>query len=564
MDNQRLLLFVALSFVALLLWEAWEEDYGPKATTQVAAEAAPGVPEAPADRPEMSSDAPASTPEEVVPATAGASDAPAVTTAEPLPKGERIVVTTDQVRVVIDTHGGDIRELDLLTYPVSTEEPDKPFVLMKDRLPNLFVAQSGLLAAGGEGNAPDHYATYRAEKLEYSLAPGASELRVPLVWENEAGIKVVKTFIFRPGSHVIDIEHQVINATDQPWTGRQYRQLQRTRPDGSGQSAFIYTYTGGVVYSEEEKYEKIEFDDMAEQDLAREITGGWAAMIQHYFLGAIIPDQSERNLFYTKAPGDDRFVLGLVSPARTVAAGQSDTFTTRYYIGPKVQSVLEELAPGLELTVDYGVLTVIAKPLFWALELVHGVVGNWGWAILIITLMIKLIFYPLSAASYRSMANMRRLAPKIQQLKERYGDDRQRMSQAMMEIYKKEKINPLGGCLPMLVQIPVFIALYWVLLESVELRQAPFILWIQDLSVRDPYYILPLLMGISMFIQQKLNPPPPDPVQAKILMALPIVFTLFFAFFPAGLVLYWVANSVLSIAQQWYITRKIEAAGGSK
>ncbi|HGX92365.1 MAG TPA: membrane protein insertase YidC, partial [Candidatus Tenderia sp.] len=267
---------------------------------------------------------------------------------------------------------------------------------------------------------------------------------------------------------------------------------------------------------------------------------------------------------YTKSPGDDRYVLGLVSPAKTVESGQSDTFNTRFYVGPKLQSVLEELAPGLELTVDYGILTVIAKPVFWALEAIHSVVGNWGWAILGVTLLIKLIFFPLSAASYRSMANMRKFTPKIQQLKERYGDDKQRMSQAMMELYKKEKINPLGGCLPMLVQIPVFIALYWVLLESVEMRQAPFILWINDLSIRDPYYVLPLLMGISMFIQQKLNPAPPDPMQAKLLSALPFVFTLFFAFFPAGLVLYWVANSVLSIAQQWYITRKVEAAAANK
>jgi YidC/Oxa1 family membrane protein insertase len=299
---------------------------------------------------------------------------------------------------------------------------------------------------------------------------------------------------------------------------------------------------------------------MADSNLSREVNGGWLAMIQHYFLAAIIPAQDEQNHFYTKATADDRFVLGMYSPNKTVEVGQIDTFVTRIYTGPKTQAKLEELAEGLELTVDYGFLTVISKPLFWTLEVIHGVVANWGWAIIIVTLCIKLIFYPLSAASYRSMANMRRLAPKMKQLKERYGDDRQRMSKAMMDLYKTEKINPMGGCLPMLVQIPVFIALYWVLLESVELRQAPFIFWITDLSIKDPYYVLPLIMGLGMFVQQKLNPPPPDPVQAKIMMALPVVFTLFFAFFPAGLVLYWVANSLLSIAQQWYITRKIDRA----
>ncbi len=554
MDNQRLFLFVALSIVLLLMWEAWQEDTAQK--NSVTTEAAAQRLDSPKDVPTT----PAANQVEAAQEAAGQiSDAPARTGLEPLAIGQRIRIYTDTIDVQIDTHGGDIREVDLLKYPISVDQPDKPTELMRDRLPNLFVAQTGLLA-GSDAKAPNHYAIFTAKQSEYRMSPGQKELRVPLEWDNGNGIKVIKTFIFHSDSHVIDIEQKIINESDEEWSGRQYRQLQRSRPDGSNQSALIYTYTGGVISSEEKKYEKIDFDDMAEQNLSRDIKGGWAAFIQHYFLGAIIPEQEETNHFYSKAVGDDRFVLGLISPSKTVAPGSSDSFSTRFYVGPKTQSVLEELAPELERVVDYGVLTIIAKPLFWALELVHGVLGNWGWAILVVTLLIKIAFFPLSAASYRSMANMRKLAPKIQQLKERYGDDRQRMSQAMMDIYKKEKINPLGGCLPMLVQIPVFIALYWVLLESVELRQAPFILWIKDLSIRDPYYILPLLMGVSMYIQQKLNPPPPDPVQAKILMALPIVFTLFFAFFPAGLVLYWVANSVLSISQQWYITRKIEAA----
>lgn len=553
MDNQRLILFFALAFVLFLTWEAWQADYGPQPVAEAPASDSAGVPEAPKD-------VPLAQPQ---PDAASRADTPAApdTGMEATPTSRRIHVRTDTFDIEIDTRGGDIREADLLQYPVSTKQPDEPFRLLKDTLPNLFVAQTGLLA---NTSAPDHYAEFRAQQSDYELKPGQDELRVPLVWQDDSGIKVTKTLVFYRGSHVIDVEQTVENGSAEPWQGRQYRQLQRSRPDGSGESAFIYTYTGGVIYSEEEKYEKIDFDDMAEQNLSRDINGGWAAMIQHYFLAAIIPPAEQNNHFYTKAPGDERFVLGLVSPSQTVAPGERASFTTRFFVGPKEQDVLVDLAEGLDLTVDYGMLTVIAKPLFWVLDWFHGLFGNWGWAIIMVTLIIKLIFYPLSAASYRSMANMRKFAPKIQQLKERYGDDRQRMSQAMMELYKKEKINPLGGCLPMLVQIPVFIALYWVLLESVELRQAPFILWINDLSIRDPYYVLPLLMGVSMFVQQKLNPPPPDPVQAKVMMALPIIFTLFFAFFPAGLVLYWLANSVLSVAQQWYITAKIENAAGNK
>ncbi len=550
MDNQRLILFFGLVLVSFLMWEAWTQDYAPKpATISANKTVTPQMPAAPGDVPATQRSAL----NELAPRIASESEAVAADVAS----SQRIRVKTDTLEIVIESRGGDIREVDLLKYPAASSEPGNPFQLMKDTLPNLFVAQSGLLSTA---EAPDHYALFSAEKSEYLLAEGQNELRVPLVWQGDNGIKVTKTLVFSRGNHFVDIEQRVENGSAEPWSGSQYRQLQRSLPDGSNSSFFIHTYTGGVIYSEAEKYEKIDFDDMATADLNREITGGWAAMIQHYFLAGFIPAQDEINKFYTKVASADRYVIGLVSPVKVVQPGQSDSFSSRLYVGPKEQETLADLAPGLELTVDYGMLTVIAKPLFWVMNWFHGLVGNWGWAILMVTLVIKLIFFPLSAASYRSMANMRKFAPKMQQLKERYGDDRQRMSQAMMELYKKEKINPLGGCLPMIVQIPVFIALYWVLLESVELRQAPFILWVQDLSIKDPYYILPLLMGVSMFIQQKLNPAPPDPIQAKVMMALPIIFTLFFAFFPAGLVLYWLANSVLSVAQQWYITAKIDKA----
>jgi len=554
MDNQRLILFLALSFILYLAWEAWQEDYvtKPVVTSSSSEMTAPATPAF-----EVASDVPGA-PQAQLDASVKA-DTPEAPDAgiEASAMSQRVHVVTDTLDVIIDTRGGDIRQADLLNYPITSDMPDEPFRLMRESLPNLFVAQSGLLS---NNNAPDHYAIFNAEKTSYELQAGQNELRIPLTWQDDSGIKVTKTLIFHRGQHVIDVEQKIENGSATEWQGRQYRQLQRSRPDGSGESAFIYTYTGGVVYSEEEHYEKIDFDDMEEANLSRDINGGWAAIIQHYFLGAIIPPKDETNHFYTKAVGDDRFVLGLVSPSKTVNAGQIDTFTTRLYVGPKEQAVLEKLGDHLDLTVDYGMLSVIAKPMFWLLDWFNNMFGNWGWAILMVTLIIKAIFYPLSAASYRSMANMRKFAPKMQQLKERYGDDRQKMSQAMMELYKKEKINPLGGCLPMMVQIPVFIALYWVLLESVELRQAPFIFWITDLSIKDPYYVLPLLMGVSMYIQQKLNPAPPDPVQAKVMMALPVIFTLFFAFFPAGLVLYWFANSALSVAQQWYITAKIEKA----
>lgn len=560
MDNLRLVLFLGLSFVFLLMWDAWQQDFGaptPQATNTATAPAVPAVPTAPS-----AMDVPAQT--DVPMATTAVPAAPSAAPTALAPKassGQRVRVRTDMFELEFDTTGADLRLAKLLRYPQKADQPDKPFMLLSDKQQPFFVAQSGLLSPNG---APDHYATFSIPQTEYTLDDGADALRVPFTWTSPDGIKVTKTYVLRRGSHVIELEQRVENGSPTPWTGREYRQLQRSSHAAQGESSMIYTYTGGVIYSPDQKYEKIDFDDIKDGDLGREITAGWASMIQHYFLGAWIPKKDQPNFYYTKNPAEDRYVLGMVSPELIAAPGQGATFSTQLYLGPKEQDVLEDLAEGLELTVDYGWLTVIAKPLFWLLRFIHDLVHNWGVAILLLTLLIKLAFYKLSEASYRSMAHMRRVQPKLVALKERYGDDRQRMSQAMMELYKKEKINPFGGCLPILVQIPVFIALYWVLLESVELRQAPFVLWIKDLSTKDPYYILPLLMGVSMFVQQKLNPPPPDPVQAKVLMALPFIFTAFFAFFPAGLVLYWLANSVLSIAQQWYIMRRMDKLAEAK
>jgi len=550
MDNQRLFLFVALSFVVLLLWQAWVEDYAP--APRIADESGVTAPAGEPAQKQGSAD---------IPATAPSGSAPemSVPDTEVLAPGSSVEVVTDLFRVDISTTGGDLRQADLLQYPATTEPGSPPFRLLNDSLPNLFVIQSGLRSS--TGTEPTHHISYSSGKNRYTMPEAANTLQVPLSWRSPEGVEVIKRFTFHRGSYVVDVEHEVRNNSTSEWSGRQYRQLQRTQVAETGQSTFIYTYMGGVIYSPEEKYEKIKFEDMLKQDLDRTITDGWAAMLQHYFLGALIPEAGSPERYYTKTLSNTRYVIGMISPPGSVAAGETGTFSTRMYIGPKLQDEMREVATGLELTVDYGLLTVLAQPLFWLLKAMHKLVENWGWAIVLVTVIIKLAFYKLSETSYRSMASMRKLAPRLQSLKERYGDDRQKLNQAMMELYKKEKINPLGGCLPILVQIPVFIALYWVLLESVELRQAPFMLWITDMSSPDPFYVLPLLMGATMLIQQKLNPAPLDPIQAKVMMVLPVVFTVFFAFFPSGLVLYWVVNNTLSIAQQWVITRRIERGG---
>jgi len=556
MDNQRLFLFVGLSFVMLLLWQAWMEDYGPVPPAEAPVVETGQRADIPAGMPTDSltdsSDLPS------VSADTAARDSVLPETAL-LEMAQYIDVETDLFHIRIDTTGGDLRQADLLAYPETMEPDSPPFRLLNDSLPNLFVVQSGLRAS--VGTEPTHHVVYTPEQTSYRMAESADELVVPMTWRSPEGVEVVKRYVFHRGSYVIDLQHEVHNRSGVDWHGRQYRQLQRTQVAETGQSTFIYTYMGGVIYSPEEKYEKIKFDDMAEENLDRTITDGWAAMLQHYFLGALIPAQGEADRYYTNTLSNARYVIGMIAPNRVVADGSSALYETRLFIGPKLQDKMKAAAPGLELTVDYGLLTVLAQPVFWLLKNIHKLVGNWGWSIIFVTMLIKLAFYKLSETSYKSMANMRKLAPRMKSLKERYGDDRQKLNQAMMEMYKKEKINPLGGCLPIVVQIPVFISLYWVLLESVELRQAPFMLWITDMSSPDPYYILPLLMGVTMLIQQKLNPAPMDPIQAKVMMILPVVFTVFFAFFPSGLVLYWVVNNTLSIAQQWVITRRVERGG---
>lgn len=557
MDNLRLILIFSLAFVLLLLWQAWNQDYGPKQPADTVSPGSQPLP-APGETPIPKTQG------EVPTAPAVAEDYATSKTELPIERDtdqgrSKIEVVTDLYRMEIDTRGGTIRRLFLNDYPVTLDNPEDKFQLMRPTMPDLFMAQSGLF--GNEADlAPSHEAIYQTEKQAFTLEDGTDTLSVDLVW-HKAEIKVTKRFIFTRGTYLFQVQHILENGSDKHWTGREYRQLMRSEPgEKSGGSQFIYTYTGGAIYSPTEKYEKISFGDMEDGKLERDVTDGWIAMLQHYFLAAWIPPRKEQQRFYTNVYPGGRYALGAYSPPVTIPAGATHTFSTGFVAGPKLQDELEEMATGLDLSVDYGWLTILSKPIFWLLKRIHGFLGNWGWSIILLTMLIKLAFYKLSETSYKSMANMRKMTPRIKALRDRYGDDKTRLNQAMMDFYKKEKINPLGGCLPILVQIPVFIALYWVLLESVELRQAPFIFWLNDLSIKDPFYVLPLIMGISMFIQQKLNPAPPDPMQAKIMMSLPFVFTIFFAFFPAGLVLYWVVNNILSITQQWYITRKIEQA----
>ncbi len=542
MDNIRLVLFVALTAILFLLWQAWRHDYGPVS--------APPVPAA------ASTSKPALEPSHDLPIPPVAAPAAASTPPEAFNTLERIHVSTDLLRAELDTQGGDLRRLFLLHYPVAVDKPKEPFELFADTPPRIFIAQSGLLSSA---QAPTHHAVFSATRDHYVLAPGQDVLDVPLTWKAATGLTVTKTYIFHRNSYLIDVRYDVENATGEPWTGRLYGQFQRTPP--ASKSRFARTYTGGVLHSKEKRYEKIDFARMKKEPVQNDAVGGWAAMIQHYFGAAWIPDQQATNHYYAKALDADRYAIGVVTPPVAIAPASRGTLDLTLYAGPAEQQRLAKAAPGLQLLVDYGYLTIIAEPLYWLLRHIHAIVGNWGWAIVLLTVLIKLAFFQLSATSYKSMANMRRVQPRLAALKERYGDDKTRLNQAMMEFYKQEKINPLGGCLPIVVQIPVFIALYWVLLETVELRQSGFIFWIKDLSTYDPYFVLPILMGISMLIQQRLNPAPMDPIQQKVMMVLPVVFTVFFLFFPSGLVLYWFVNNTLSITQQWIITRRLEKIG---
>jgi YidC/Oxa1 family membrane protein insertase len=532
MDTQRLILFFVFSFSLLMLWEAWQKEHRP---------AVPAAPTSPLSAPAPSAPA----------AATGAGVVPAVNAPQ---SGQRVRVRTDTMAAEIDTQGGDLVYLELLQHK-DTLDGSKNLVLLGPE--HRYAAQSGLT-----GGLPFHRTLFTTTELEPTLAPGKDNLEVRLEASTPDGVKVTKILTFHRAGYQIDITEEIRNATALPISTFAYFQLTRDGKSPPGDPRMAQTYTGAALYTEQDKFQKVAFSDIDKGKLSSKKSGdGWIAIVQHYFVAALLPPDKVQRDFYASRLAEEFYSVGVKIPVGPIAPGATESVSVALYAGPQDQDQLKAIAPGLELVVGYDWLRVIAVPLFWVLKVFHGWMGNWGLAIILLTVVIKLIFFPLSAASYRSMAKMKLVTPRLMKLREQYADDKTKLNQAMMDLYKTEKINPLGGCLPILVQIPVFIALYWVLFESVELRNAPFYFWIKDLSAPDPWYVLPTLMMASMIVQTKLNPTPPDPVQAKVMMIMPFAFGVMFYFFPSGLVLYWLVNNILSILQQWQITRMI---GGEK
>jgi YidC/Oxa1 family membrane protein insertase len=553
MDIKRTILIVALAIVSYVMVLKWNQDYGQAAlpTQNVAANtntsALPDTP--PGTAASANADVPSATGEVAAPA-----ETPVVASKD------LIQVKTDVLSLEIDPVGGDVVQLRLPLYPRRQDHPDVPFQLFDNGGERTFLAQSGLTGANGPDARSTGRPVYVSAQKSYQLVDGQNDLVVDLKF-SDAGVNYIKRFTFKRGLYDLTVSYLIDNQSAQPWNGNLFAQLKRdaSSDPSSSTATGTATYLGAAMWTASEPYKKVSMKDIDKGSVKETVQGGWVAWLQHYFVTAWIPNHGDSNTVTTRKDSQGNYIIGFTGPALNIAPGAKVETNTTLYAGPKSQAVLKELSPGLELTVDYGILWFIAQPIFWLLQHIHSIVGNWGWSIIFLTMLIKGLFFPLSAASYRSMARMRAVAPKLAILKEQHGDDRQKLSQSMMELYKKEKINPLGGCLPILVQMPVFLSLYWVLLESVEMRQAPWLLWITDLSIKDPFFILPIIMGATMFIQQRLNPTPPDPMQAKVMKLMPIIFTFFFLWFPAGLVLYWVVNNTLSITQQWYITRGIEA-----
>ncbi|MAD58790.1 MAG: membrane protein insertase YidC [Flammeovirgaceae bacterium] len=545
--SNRFLLYIAFTLVLFMIWQQWKIEQNPPGQNQNTSVKEESLFEE-QDLPEVAAAEPNTkkTQDKNIGLSKDLSNA----------NGDEIVISNDDIEIIVDTLGGTIKEAKLLKY-FKTTDPDSKNIKLLDYQNDFYIAQSGLLHDKNSNNkneeklAPNHYDLFKVKSKNNDS--------ITLEWTNpNQDITVLKKIYLNNAGYEINIENTIINKSKKAWAGRQYRQIRR-KSAGEGRSWVTPTFTGGAYY--DGTYNKISYSEISEKKPKFNVQSGWVAMMEHYFVSAWFFPKDENNLFYTKEIylDDSRrdYIIGARSEAVLAQPSESVKLKSNLYVGPKLQKELEKLADGLELTIDYGVLTFISKPLFWLLDKIYSFIGNWGWAIILLTLLIKLAFYKLSETSYKSMAKMKQFSPKIQSIRERYGSDRQKMNQAMMDMYRQEKINPLGGCWPILIQIPVFIALYWVLLESVELRQADFIFWLNDLSAKDPYYVLPLIMGASMYFQQKLNPTPPDPMQAKVMQMLPIIFTAFFAFFPSGLVLYWVVNNLLSIAQQWKITKAI-------
>lgn len=536
MDTRRLILFIIFSMSLLMLWEAWQRNQAPIDNTASVQNTDPSIPAAPSNL----------------------SNALPVDDSVSFKSVERVVVNTDLYKAEIDTTGGDLRKLTLLKYKADGSKTD-PYILLDDQsAPKMYVAQSGLLGH----DLPTHKSLFTTSQSSYTLADGQDVLSVALNWSNE-DYNVVKTYVFHREHYVIDVNYSITNNSTGAITPAAYYQIVHDDKSSAG-SALRPTFSGGIYYTDNDLYNKLEFSDMEDEAFKLNTDNGWVGFQQLYFVSAWIPKNGINNTFFTKQLDESLFSMGTKNTLQSIAPGETANVTTKLFTGPQDKSELVKAAPGLDLTIDYGMLKMISVPLFWLLDKIHGLVNNWGIAIILLTVLIKILFYPLAAKSYRSMAQLRELSPRLQSMKEKFGDDRQKLQVAMMELYKTEKINPMSGCLPMLAQLPVFISLYWVLLNSVELRNAPFMGWIQDLSLPDPYYILPIVMGATMFIQSSLNPPAADPIQAKVMKIMPVAFSIFFFFFPAGLVLYWLVNNILSVWQQWYVNKKIHAEAVAK
>ena len=560
MEQQRIFLWVGLLLLLWLNFDAWMKDRAtppaaPAAETSALPVTTGGAETVTPPNGDLSDELPSVVGEAAAPA------APAAAAAEaPAASAGVVHVVTDVLDLDLSLVGGDFVRAELPKYPRHKDDPTVPMRLFNtDAKETLFLFQSGLTSGEAGRAEPNHKAQFSAASPEYRLADGAGELHVPLTWSDGAGLSVTKTFEFRRGAYAVDIHYRVSNAGDAPVRLASYAQLLRhwEKVERSMWNVESYAFRGPAIY-DGESYQKLDIEDEEDQTLSRAVTDGWLAAMQHHFVAAVVPAAGQPYQFELRVKDRD-YLLRVVGPAQRVPPGGSLELTEKLFVGPKLQEQLETTGPELRRTADYGKLTILAQPLFWLLSRVHGLIGNWGWTIILVTVLIKAAFYKLSETSGRSMAKMRTIAPRLKTVQERYKDDREGQARAMMELYKREKINPVAGCLPVVVQIPFFLAFYWVLLESVEMRQAPFMGWIQDLSARDPFFILPILMGVAMFAQFKLNPAPPDPVQAKVFAFMPVVMTAMFMWFPSGLVLYWLTNTLLSIAQQWKINRVVEA-----
>jgi YidC/Oxa1 family membrane protein insertase len=571
---QRILLLIGLAVTGYLMILAWNEDYV-QTQEPVEISAEPEIGDVPTTEPTAPVGESGAPREDDAPDVRDESDVPDETligdvepaappdVAAPVSEERLVRVTTDKLELWIDRLGGDIVRVQLPEHRLANDR-DVPFLLLNRGDGHIYVAQSGLIGPDGP-DAGGERPRYRSQAGTYTLNDG--DRFVVTLSADHRGLRVVKEFEFTRGTYLVQVRHRMENTTAQEARAGQFAQIKRDDKEPYGEKPFTLgpqPYLGAALTTNESRYEKLSFDDLDEGDFRVSVDGGWIAFLQHYFLSAWVPEQDQTNRYYGQKRRDGTYIVGYTGPLRIVPPGAAAEWESRFYAGPKDQQRLEEIAPNLNLTVDYGFLWWLAVPLFKILDWIHALVDNWGMAIVLLTVLVKLALYPLSSASYRSMANMRRVAPQMKRLQERHADDRQKLSQEMMALYKKEKVNPLGGCLPMLLPMPIFIALYWVLFESVELRHAPFMLWIDDLSAMDPYFVLPLLMGASMYVMQLMSPAVGDPMQQKMMRLMPIMFTVLFLFFPAGLVLYWLVNNVLSMAQQWYVMRQTEGRQAGK